>query len=309
MRFRSVARSSESLHQTEPKNMLSRALIGMMDRTLLSDLVPTEVKQRRIIICVKAIDATSLLGPWWTLRRVLYGDWHGFSKSIHFSLFVQNWKSISHPVTAFYAQYVIAITLASVQERDDNWFRLASGLLNASKSLLRVTFAHDDTILLANAIFIIRRTFQTFSASEGVHQSDIIHASSKALKILCRFDIQITLLEHRQQFCSLWNQLVDAAQNNTHPHVTSLCKMMLKSIRRLYITLHQGTKFSPTACSTTTGDGNQDLDDAMSYPRCQVVGHHPYLPVPELQIETPESSPSPFPSAVLPPVFVTPTSI
>jgi len=32
---------------------------------------------------------------------------------------------------------------------------------------------------------------------------------------------------------------VDAARNNTHPHVTSLCKMMLKSIRRLYITPHE----------------------------------------------------------------------
>ena len=31
------------------QNMLSRALIGMMDRTLLSDLVPKEVKQRRIL--------------------------------------------------------------------------------------------------------------------------------------------------------------------------------------------------------------------------------------------------------------------
>ena len=179
--------------------------------------------------------------------------------------------------------------MRSVQERDDNWFRLASGLLNASKSLLRDTFAHDDTILLANAIFIIRRTIQTFSAAQRDHQSDIIHASSKALEILCRFDIQNTLPEHQHQFCSLWNQLVDAAQNNTHPHVTSLCKMMLKNLRRLYITLHKGTNSSPTAFSTTTEDGNRDLDDAMSYPRCQVVGHHPSLSVPELQIVSPVS--------------------
>lgn len=276
------------------QNELSRALIGMMDRTLSSDLVPEEVKQRRIIICVKAIE-TSLLGPWWTLRRVLYGDWHGFSRSIHFGLFVQSWKSISHSVTTFYAQYAVAITLASVQRRDDNWFRLASGQLNASKSLLRNTFAHDDSILLANAIFIIRRTIQTFSGSEERHKSDIIHASSKALEVLCRFDIQDTLPEHQHQFCSLWNQLVDAAQNNTHPHVTSLCKMMLKSILRLYITLHKGTNSSPMVFSTTTEDGNRDLDNAMSYPRCQVVGHHPSLPVPELQIDA------------RPPVFITPT--
>jgi hypothetical protein len=308
------------------QNILSRALIGMMDRTLLSDLVPKEVKQRRIIICVKAIDATSLLGPWWTLRRVLFGDWHGFSRSIHFGLFVQSWKSISHSVTAFYAQYVITITLASVQGRDDNWFRLASGQLNASKSLLRNSFAHDDSILLANAIFIIRRTIQTFSASEERHQSDIIHASSKALEILCRFDTQNTLAEHQHQFCSLWNQLVDTAQDDDYPYITNLSTLILKKARRLYITLHEGTNSSPTAFSTTTEDRNRDLDNSMSYPRCQVVGHHPSLPVPELQMDeppshrqrnarhpitdpmevTPEVSPVSVPLTVLPPIFVTP---
>jgi hypothetical protein len=307
------------------QDMLTRALIGMMDRTLLSDLVPKEVKQRRIIICVKAIDATSLLGPWWTLRRVLFGDWHGFSRSIHFGLFVQCWKSMPHPVTAFYAQYVIAITLASVQGRDDNWFRLASGQLNASKSLLRNSFAHDDSILLANAIFIIRKTVQTFSASDERHQRDIIHASSKALEILCKFDIQNTLAEHQHQFCSLWNQLVDAAQDGNHPQITNLSTLILKKSRRPYITLHEGTNSSPTTFSTTTEDENRDLDNAMSYPKCQVVGHHPSRPAPELQINEPrrrnagrsitdpmevipEVHPVSVPLAVLPPVFTTPPS-
>ena len=287
------------------QDKLSHALIGMMDRTMFSDLLPKEVKQRRIIICVKVIDATSLLGPWWTLRRVLLGDWRGFSKSILFGLFVQNWKSTSRPVTAFYAQYVIAITLASVQEHDDNWFRLASGLLNVSKSFLRDTIAHDDTILLANATFIIRRTIQTFSASQGDHQSDIIRVSSKALEILCSFDIQNTSPEQRYQFCKLWNQLKDAAQNNTHPHVTSFCVKMLKSIRRLYITLHEGTNSSPTAFDNTTEDGNQALDDARSYPRCKVDEHHPSLPIPGLQVESPGTSAF---QPVPPPRFVTPPS-
>jgi hypothetical protein len=218
------------------KELLSHALIGMMDRTLLSDLVPEEVKQRRIIICTKAIGATSLLGPWWTLRRVLFGDWHGLSRSIHFGLFAQGWKNISYPVTTFYAQYVVAVTLASVQERNDHWFQLASVQLNESKSLLRNYFAHGDSILLADAIFIIRRTIQTFSGSEDRHRRDILVASSKTLELICRLDVQNTLPEHQHQFCSLWNQLVEAAQNNTHSDATLLCIMMLKSIRRLYIT-------------------------------------------------------------------------
>jgi hypothetical protein len=267
------------------EKILSHALIGMMDRTLLSDLVPEEVKQRRIIISTKAIGATSLLGPWWTLRRVLFGDWHGFSRSIHFGLIVQGWKNISSPVTEFYAQYVVGVTLASVQKRDDHWFELASGQLNESKSLLRNYFAHDDSVLLANAIFIIWRTIQTFSGTEDRHRRDILETSSKTLESVCRFDIQYTLLEHQHQFCGLWNQLVDAAQNNTHSDTTSLYMLTLKSIRRLYTTLHEETISAPTAFSTTTDDRNRVLDDATSYPKCRINEHRHSTPIPELKLD------------------------
>src|SRR5258708_36341817 len=195
--------------------------------TLLSDLVPEEVKQRRIIICTKVIDKASLLEPSWTLRRILFGDWHGFSRSVHFGLFVQGCKSITQPVTAFYVQYIVAVTLASVRERDDNWFQLASGQLKESKSLLRGYYAYGDSILLANAIFVIRRTIQTFTGSEAHHRNDIAEVSKKTLELICRFDIKYTLPEHQHQFCSLWNQLVDATQNNSYPHVTTLCKMRM----------------------------------------------------------------------------------
>ena len=269
------------------KTMLKHALIGMMDRTLLSELVSEEVKQRRIIICTKVINATSILGPLWTLRRVLFRDWHGFSKSIHFGLFAHGWKEISDPVTAFYAQFVVAVTLAGVKRRDDHWFELASGQLNMSKSLLQDYFAqHGDSILLVNAIFIIRRTIQ-INGSEKEHRNDIREASSKTLKSICRFDIQKTLPELQHQFCSLWNQLVDAAQDNTFDHVTILSKMTLKTIRRLYITLHGDTSSSPTAFTIRTDDGDLVLDDARSYPRCNINEHRHFVSVPKLQLDGP----------------------
>jgi len=42
------------------EDKLSWALIGLMDRTLASHLVPNTVKEQRTAICVKAIDAASL---------------------------------------------------------------------------------------------------------------------------------------------------------------------------------------------------------------------------------------------------------
>jgi len=119
------------------ENKLSHALTGMMDRTMLSDLVPVSVKQRRIIIYTKVVTATSLLGPWWTLRRVLLGDWHGLSTFIQFGHFVQSWKNLPEQITAFYAQYVVAIAISGLEDRDESWFHLASRQLKASKSLLQ----------------------------------------------------------------------------------------------------------------------------------------------------------------------------
>jgi hypothetical protein len=277
-------KDAESKFIAPNEESLSHALIGMMDRTLLSELVSEEVKQRRIIICTKAVGATSLLGPGWTLRRVLCGEWHGFSRSIHFGLCIQDWKNISHPLLAFYARCAVAVTLTSVQDHDDHWFRLASGQLNESKSLLRNYFADDDSILLADAIFIIQRTMETFSRSND-HRSDIREASLKTLELICSLDIRKTLANLRHQFCSLWNELVDEAEKNTDTDFRSLCIMILKSIRRPYISLHENTSSSPTTFSTTTDDEDQILYDAMSYPRCRIDRHRHSTPVPESRFD------------------------
>jgi hypothetical protein len=266
---------------------LSHALIGMMDRTLLSELIPDKVKQRRIVICTKAVGATSLLGRLWTLHRVVCGEWHGFSRSVHFGLRVQDWMDMSDPdpVLAFYAQCAVAVTLSSVQKRDDHWFQLASEQLKKSKTLLRKDFANDDTILLDDVILIIRGTMTTFSGPRG-HRSDIHEASSKTLKLICIFDIQNTLADLRHQFCSLWNELVDEAENNADPGFRLLCVMMLKSTRRLYLTLHENTSSSPKAFSSTTDGLHPVLDCVESYPRCKDHTDHPSGPVSELNAPT-----------------------
>ena len=300
------------------EKILSHALIGMMDRTLLSDLVPEEVKQRRIIICTKTVGATSLLGPWWTLHRVLCGNWLEFSRSVHFGLCVQDWKNISHPVLAFYAHCAVAVTLSRVQQRDDHWFQLASGQLKESKSLLQNYFAVGDTILLADTIFIIRRTIEIFSGSGDYYRTDIFEVSLKTLELICSFDIQSTLPELQHQFCDLWNELVGEAMNNPDHDFRSLCIMILKSIRRPYISLHENTTCAPAAFSMTTNDEDRVLADARSYPMCMIERHHPSTRIPELQLDEPprdepyvtaswmDTSPTSF--QVAPPRLSTPPS-
>jgi hypothetical protein len=268
------------------KRTLSNALIEMMNRTLSSNLAPEFVKQRRLIICTKAIESTSLFGPWWILRRVLLGGWHRFLGCIDFGLFVQNWKDITHPVALFYMQCVAALTISIVRDHDERWYQLASGLLDVSKTLLHNYIGNGDSILLANAVFIVRRTVQTYSGSAERHRDDIIGASSKTLETVCKLDIRNTLPELQHEFCGVWNQLVAKAQSDPSPRHGFVATMTLKNIRKLYIALHSTP---PTALYATTDDRDPILDNPKSYPTCAIDDHIPSDLIPDLQFH--ESAP------------------
>ena len=271
------------------KERLSSALIGLMNRTLSSDLLTEFEKQRRMIIYTKAIasDSASLVGPWWTLRFVLFGDWYKFLQRVEFGVFVLNWKNISDKVTSFYAQCVAALTISIVRDRDERWFQLAGGLHNASKSLLHKYLTHGDSVPLANVIYIVRRTVQTYSGSAERHRNDILDASSRVLMTIHKLDIRNTLPELQHEFCGLWNQLVITAQTDQLPHHVSVSTLILKIIRKLHIDLHESYGYDtlPTAFHTVT-DGHPALDDPWSYPRCDINDHRHSL-VPELQFDEP----------------------
>ena len=307
------------------KRTLSNGLIGLMNRTLSSNLAPESVKQRRLIICTKAIESTSLFGPWWILRRVLLGGWHQFLGCIDFGLFVQNWKDVTHPATLFYRQCVAALTISTVRDHDERWYQLVRGLLCESKTL-RKYIGNGDSILLANVIFIVRRTVQTYSGSTEHHINDIIYASSKTLQTVCKLDIQRTLPELQHEFCGVWNQLIATAQSDPPPHHGLVATTTLKNIRKVYIALHRSPSAPPTAFYTTTDDRDPVLDNPKSYPMCTIDGHLPSEPIPDLQFDEPTpdagdgpptsnmnmtpmlSSTCPYPS-IRPPPFPTPPTL
>ena len=271
------------------KKRLSGALIGLMNRTLSSNLVTEFVKQRRMIICTRAVDSpTSLLGPWWILCHVLHGDWYQFLRCIEFGLLVRNWKNASDRATAFSAQCVAALITSIVRHRDERWFQLASDILNAPKFLLQRYITSGDSILLANVIFIIRRTVQAYSGSAERHRTDILNASSRTLEALCKLNIQSTLPELQHEFCDLWNKLVIAAQSTQRlPHHVFISTMTLRNIRKLYIALHESPGGASLTPFYTAIDDPDVLHNPMSYPMCTVDEHRSSLPVQDLQFDEP----------------------
>ena len=280
------------------KKRLSSALIGLMNRTLPHNLVAESVRQHRMIICTKVVNSTSLLGPWWILRCVLLGEWSRFLECIEFGLFVQNWKNITDKVTTFYAQCVAALTISILRDRirDGRWFQLAGGLLKVPKPVLYKYITHGDSILLANAIFIVRRTVQTYSGAKERHRQDILDASSKTLEKVCKLDIGGTLPELQHEFCDLWNQLVHTAKTDERAHHVYIAKMTLKNIRKLYIALHGSPGTPPAADCSTTDDPDAVSDHSEHYSMCTVGGHRPATSNPALQFDEPDPDAPPTPN-------------
>jgi hypothetical protein len=268
----------------ENKEMLSKTLIELMNRTLSSNLVEEPVKHRRMVIFTRAIESksASLLEPSRALHDVLFGKWHGFLECIDFGLSMRHWAGAFNKVkvSSFYAQCVATRTISNIQKRDERWIELANIKANPlSKSL------HNDdyhSILLTNAIYVVRMSVQTYSGLKDSpsHRHDILDVSRKTLGAVRNLDIQDTLPELQHEFCDLWNKLINMARTDQRPHPKIVASEMLKNIRKLYIALHPTQR--PAFNATEAGE--QVLDNANFYPECEEIGHRPSSPIPELQV-------------------------
>jgi hypothetical protein len=284
------------------KEKLSNALIRLMDRTLLSDMIDTLVRDRRMIIFTKAIESksTSLLDPSLVLRRVLFEDWHGLLECIEFGLFMRNWANTSDDdrITSFYVQCVATLTISIIRNRDKRWIQLATVYGQTLSRSLHHTEDHHS-ILLANAIYVIRMSVQTYPGSEVTDRNDILDVSRKTLGAVCTLDIRHALPELQHEFCDLWNKLVTTAQTDRLHHHRSVSVKTLRNIRQLYIALH-GTH---RTVFHTTEDWEEVLNNPSFYPECTENGHRPPLPFPDLLFDVPRtpsdsSTPSEMPTQI-----------
>ena len=268
------------------KPKLSKALIGLMDRTLSTNLVEKFTKHRRMVIFTEAIDSTSLLDPSRILRRVLLGGWHELLECIKFGHSIRNWASASDKLTSFYAQCVATLTISIKEDRDKLWIQLAT----VDTSPLSRHLHHNEdhhSLLLVNAIYVVRMSVKTYSESEDTHRNDILDASQKTLRAaVCKLDIRQTLPKLQYEFCDLWNKLVTMAQADQRSHPGFVSLKMLKNIRKLYIALHD-TEFN------AIDDWELVLDNSDIYPKCTETGHHPSSEssFPDLQVGAPQTKP------------------
>ena len=146
----------------EQRWKLSTALVGLLDRTFSSDLLPLPVKHRRAIICAKAIDPAQIPGAIVILDFLLSKDQYRGALSAEVLQIVRGWGNNNGENTSLIAQATTSYILARAQWRDDSWFTLASNELGVLETILRDHTANGDSLSPAIVIHIFRQQFSLF---------------------------------------------------------------------------------------------------------------------------------------------------
>jgi hypothetical protein len=254
------------------KRELLAAMIGFLDRTFSSDLLPDRVKHQRVDFCEKAIDLVRTYDSFLDILRGLacaHYSWEpvmGPAQSTEIVQFVQRWGN-RNGENGTTGEAIFSIAVARVQRRDDSWFVLASNELGVPEAVLRSHDKYDKSLSLVILIHIIRQQFIYFWINDW-SQSGI----ACAIKSASQFYPLSTSRKLQHEFCALWNQIVRKAQNDNDPD-HNIPWWILHPMRGIYISLHQGTDSAPTQFSTTYNLDGAALEDPSMYPLCIDPSH------------------------------------
>jgi hypothetical protein len=242
---------------------LAEALIEFWNCTLSSNRVSESVKVRRLVVCVRVIEAAYLSIAVPQILHLFSGDLSDVSRSVEIG---HSLRHLRNGNAASLARGIIA-RIISDAEHNDRWFMLAIDELGISRDVLQDYLARGDSVLLANLIQLTRHLFHDLLQ----HDLELTRKSLSLLSSLSKFDILNTLPELQRDFCHLWNEIVQQARSSKagdNPFID-----ILVEIRRLYVDLH-GTDIALVYLSAST-TGHDDLFHQLaSYPLCMVPDHH-----------------------------------
>ena len=263
-------------HLTEEEILkLYGGLRGLLERTFSSDLLPTPVRNRRALICAKAVDPehtpveTPFLEPTPTAFRILdmilskYR--HSGAVATGIVNILRGWGSGIDEDKIVYARMTICKVLATSQPRGNSWYNFASDELGFPETSLREYAAQGDSLSLVILLHIIRQQCSYFRKMSWLRKEGFSFVLAEASKL----EVENTSSELQHEFCTLWNQIVREAQGSDWQIVFYI----LRPIRNVFLALHQDTDSAPTQFSISTGDWDHILRVPSSYPLCKVSDH------------------------------------
>ena len=236
------------------------SLAGFLSRNLSSNSISEEIKIRRIDICMNAANAFYDSRDTERIARHLFRLRFGqLSISSRTAGILERWCTRNDFPPDL--RLAVANIFLFMRGHDDHWIAVAKDQFGLPTDVLRDNIAHgDDSVLLAILIHITRQIFLTNPEKWWI------------LPSLSQFDIHHTLPGLQNEFCVLWNEIVQEARRSQYPYVN-----VLNSIHHYYLALHQGTDTAPTAFDSESSAEDSDiLRPPSSYPMCDIATHHPH---------------------------------
>jgi len=210
---------------------VASALGGFLERTWSSNLLSETIKIRRLVICIRAIDAAHLSDAAYEILYEFFEHRPALLRSIELGRSLISWGKNDDRKTSLFAQGIIACIIANVPQRNPHWSLLTMDHLGISEHVLQDYLCHGDSVFLANLIHFTHQFVRNFLRAnwEGF----------PLLRILSRlgssYNIQNTLPGLQHDFCDLWNIIV----RQTHVRDHHLLLNILEVIHPIYIALHQ----------------------------------------------------------------------
>ena len=239
-----------------PRQLFSNKFLGsldeFLDRTLSSDSISEWVRSTRLFVSLNA--ANVAVGPdagsKATHRIIFNANWHEVPPSPETRYILTRWAKSNNQHTVASGRCIVARILAKGWKRDETWMALAMDQLGVSEDVLNDYLTHGNSVLLANLIKITRLFFEN-----KFPYHDVLGSVSE-------FSVEDILPDLRQEFCTLWNEIVQDAQSRS-----SNSAFILGEICGIFKALHPGDTTVPTP---------KDKDcicSASNYALCQEPGH------------------------------------
>ncbi|KAI9460260.1 hypothetical protein BJY52DRAFT_1186138 [Lactarius psammicola] len=248
-----------------------------IERTFSSGLVSEAIQERRKRVYMRALDLVTPLFPVTFYQALHFGSPNPIPRKIFGSLdfwhLTEAHSNDDDPDVAISAQCMAAAITTHVQERDQHWFHTVMRQFDISEDTLHVYLDNGDSLFLANLIHIVQRLLDP--PHNGVEYTLSLDGLIRhTLRIARNFDAVGTLPELQARFCALWNQITFMAHDQQVSEVERrYARTILRMIRSVYISLHDGTDSQPTAFSASTRSLDPVLWAESSYPLCAVLNH------------------------------------
>jgi len=219
-----------------------RSVSRFLDETLSSDSVSESVRSRRFLTCLNA--SHMVLGNregMGIIAQIIYSEtWNDLPPSPEIGNILRRWRMSRDRTKVTTGSCIIARIIASEASHDDTWKALARSQLDLTEKVLEEYMDNGDSVLLANLIKTTELFFQQGYPFQGI------------LTSISDFSIDGTLRPLQQEFCALWNNIVQKSESSTD------YTFILDEICHVHRALHPTAK-AVTAVPTSSTSKNDSL--------------------------------------------------